>query len=620
LTLLHGSQDAGTTALLTEGLLPLLHRRAADASVVAPRDDEPVLMPFPERRGRTRLRPSEIVVLVDSGGDDPLDRLRARVDAALRAADVAPGAEALPLAERLSELGAQFNARFLLVFDGFEELLTASSDLASSDALFDELVGIINSAAPAHILLAMNCNPQSQVRMDAFAARLSAIAVDVIRLPDTGSEPQGARRTPPLRAVSRPVAADQTLVIRRQIRPQELPDARAQPRPRATPAAAAHDPSQTIVQAPTGRAHRRRYSIAAGWAAGVALAGLAPLLLPPPATRNDAQILATASLRGAISGATPAPREAAAVRPLLELFVDGEAGSESGLPYDLARAVQADGGAALRIRPASDVLGSLSDTSTLAPHLPRVAIARYEALRASNKLPLAIVAPLYTEELSIAVRTDSPLEFIHQIEGRRVNIGPSTDARAVTATALYRRMFDAPVPATEDGSLDARTAMSRLTRGRTLDAVVLVGTTGSAIPAELRRKIKWLRLDPLQPASRRALQAFLPATLHEGAAPPIATLASVAFLVTSKAAREDDAEALSRFVGSLCRALPGLRRSGDPKWREVKAGLELPTGLPIARATEAAWASCMLTAEGMPILRPDAPVTPLQTHFSKGLQ
>jgi hypothetical protein len=352
---------------------------------------------------------------------------------------------------------------------------------------------------------------------------------------------------------------------------------------------------------------------------------LAALLLLSPSPQHESPTMASTARSPSAPAPVPRPVLPAVDVPVLDLIVEGEAGGPSRLAGELARALHADGGAELLIQPTSDVLAGLVAPSGGAAALPRLAIVRYDALRAAASAApassLAVVAPLYTEELRIAVRADSPLQFIHEIKGRRINIGPRTGARALTATTLYQRLFGASVPSTADGALDTRTALARLADSRTLDAVLLVAPGGSteveSVPAALRQRIKWLRLDPRHPASRRALQIYLPATLQSAAGAPVATLASVAFLVTTQAAQRADAEALARFVQAMCRSLPLLQRGGDAKWREVKAGLELPTGLPTAGATETAWRDCASLAEGLPgpnsnALLPGSPPSPTQ--------
>ena len=620
LTLLRAGPGSDTTPLLTEGLLPLLHRRATDASVVAAPTNDAVLMPFPERRDMTRPRPAELVVLFEGCGPAPLARLRERIDAAMRAVDVGPGLGLLRLADWLVLLGSRYNTRLLFVFDRFEDVLMAPPpDRAARDQLLDQLVQSIDSKAPARFLLAVNGDAPTQARLDEFVRRLPAIVPELMWLPGDGAPADTARPGPPLRAVARPVAPPAAAPKLPAWRPSEPTPYHFSPLPPHDPAPPTTRPAATSPPARAAPNPRRgrRYVTAAAWA-GMALLWLAVLVVLSPSPQHEPTTATTTARNPLASASAPRPVLPAADVPVLNLIVEGEAGRPTRLAGELARALQADGGAELQIQPTTDVLAGLAAPASGAATLPRLAIVRYDALRAAASATpassLAVVAPLYTEELRIAVRADSPLEFIHQIKGRRINIGPRTSTRALTAATLYRRLFNnASIPSTTDGALDTRTALSRLADSSTLDAVLLVAPGSSteveSVPAALRQRIKWLRLDPHHPASRRALQIYLPARLQSAAGAPIATLASVAFLVTTQPAPRTDAEALARFVQAMCRSLPALQRGGDAKWREVKAGLELPTGLPTAGATETAWRDCASLAEGLPGPNSKAPLS-----------
>ena len=280
-----------------------------------------------------------------------------------------------------------------------------------------------------------------------------------------------------------------------------------------------------------------------------------------------------------------------------DLLVNSEAGTPR-LPTELARALAADGGADLRVRATTaDALAPRAGSATA--HL---AIARYDALQqlraARPTAAIGVIAPLYTEELYVVVRADSPLRFIHELRGLRINTGPADGDRALTARALYQRMFDKPLPAAPGGTLDAGTALAQLARGGALDAVLLVGAqpdpAWAGLAAETRRGLKLLRVDPTAPASQRALQAYLPAQVREtdGTGPGAETLASMAFLVVSGQPDAEQTEGLGRLARSLCSQLSSLKSGGDAKWREVQPGLQLDAGWPPAAAAAAAWSQC----------------------------
>ena len=310
----------------------------------------------------------------------------------------------------------------------------------------------------------------------------------------------------------------------------------------------------------------------------------------------------------AVPVTTPVPPVAAVpALPKVRLLVEGEPATRHRLPDQLAVALATDGGVDLQIRQADSVVAALGRPADE----PQVAIVRYDKLRAAHgagggnggKPLLAILAPLYTENIYFIARADSPLAFIHQLEGRRINIGPATGGRALTATNLYRRMFGKPLPQTPDTALDAREAISRLAAGQGLDAVMLAGPTLpnwlAELPSASRRGLKLLKLDAEQPAASKALQTYLPATLYlsgeigpTGSDEAVPTLASLAFLVTTAGADTPKREALARLAKTLCSSLSALQREGDAKWREVQPGLQLDTGWPTSASARALSGSC----------------------------
>ncbi|MDB5759971.1 MAG: C4-dicarboxylate transporter substrate-binding protein, partial [Burkholderia sp.] len=60
--------------------------------------------------------------------------------------------------------------------------------------------------------------------------------------------------------------------------------------------------------------------------------------------------------------------------------------------------------------------------------------------------PLRVVLPLYNEEIYFVVRADSPLNYIHEIKDKKLSIGPVGSGTALSATTLYRLMFEQPLP------------------------------------------------------------------------------------------------------------------------------------------------------------------------------
>ena len=224
--------------------------------------------------------------------------------------------------------------------------------------------------------------------------------------------------------------------------------------------------------------------------------------------------------------------------------------------------------------------------------VPPLRIAYYDELQAVRRGGLAppwqVVMPLYREEIHYLVRADSPMRFIHQIEGRRVNTGPVQGTRAFSARSSYELVVGAPLAPSKADLLSRDEALDALLAGR-IDAMVVVEAAPAAwfaeLPAETARRLRHLRLDPTHPSSQRAMRQYLRAPIDGGE-----TLAVMAFLISTGSG--SDADAFARFGKGLCEALPALRRDGHPKWREIQPGLELETGWPNVAAAHEALNGC----------------------------
>jgi len=202
--------------------------------------------------------------------------------------------------------------------------------------------------------------------------------------------------------------------------------------------------------------------------------------------------------------------------------------------------------------------------------------------------PLRLIMPLYNEEIYFIVRADSPLNFVHEIRDARINVGPLGSGTAMSATTLYRLMFDAPSPEDRTSFLSNEEALVKLTGDKSVDVVVVVGGQPTKLLADMkpeaRQLVKLLKFDPNQPASQAALQVYFPATVRARSYPnllseDIAGLAVKAYLVTYDYNLGSTVKLLGRFARSLCNNFDRLQAQGHPKWREVELALpELSRG------------------------------------------
>lgn len=306
------------------------------------------------------------------------------------------------------------------------------------------------------------------------------------------------------------------------------------------------------------------------------------------------------------SGDAATLREALPTRPIVGTPSSGQvdagrapaADTPTRFSVELAELIETAGGAA----PAPSA--AWAEALAFEPGAPRLAVAHYDALQAARTepatAPLRIVATLGLDEVLFVTRADSPLSYLHEIAGRRLDAGPIDGARALTAATVYEHLFGAGPPLLAGTARSEEAALQRLAQG-SADVVVVVGTQTlddfAARSPEAVQGLKLLRLDRRYAANARALRAYLPVTLRAAEHPgwleqDTEALATMAFLVTT--ARVDEAEAafVGRLARVLCTRLPQLQRTGDPQWREVAPALRLPVGWPYSASATRAFKAC----------------------------
>ena len=88
--------------------------------------------------------------------------------------------------------------------------------------------------------------------------------------------------------------------------------------------------------------------------------------------------------------------------------------------------------------------------------------------------PLRVVMPLYNEEIYFVVRADSPLNYVHDIRGMRINAGPVGSGTALTTTTLYNLMFKEPLADANASFLSNEEALAKLVTDRSIDVVAII--------------------------------------------------------------------------------------------------------------------------------------------------
>jgi TRAP transporter TAXI family solute receptor len=217
--------------------------------------------------------------------------------------------------------------------------------------------------------------------------------------------------------------------------------------------------------------------------------------------------------------------------------------------------------------------------------------------------PLRVVMPLYNEEIYFITRSDSPLNFVHEIKDAKINVGPLRSGTAMSATTIFRQMFGAAIPEGNASYLSNEEALVKLTVDKTLDVVVVVAGQPTKLlvdmKPEARQLIKLLKFDAEQASSKAALKTYFAATVRQASYPnllaqDIPGVAVRAYLVTYDYRLFDTSDHLARFARSLCQNFGQLQTQGHPKWREVELNLpDLGRGWSYYRPTERTLRNCI---------------------------
>lgn len=193
--------------------------------------------------------------------------------------------------------------------------------------------------------------------------------------------------------------------------------------------------------------------------------------------------------------------------------------------------------------------------------------------------PLRVVMPLYFEEIYFIVRADAEINFVHEMKDSRINVGPLLSGTAMSATTLYRLMFNEPIAENHTSYFSNEDALVKLTGDKSLDVVVVVAGQPARLLAEMkpeaRALIKLLKFDAARPESVAALKTYFAATVRASSYPNLLTedlpgVAVKAYLVTYDYALGSTVGQLRKFARALCGNFATLQSSGHPKWREVE--------------------------------------------------
>ncbi|MGH8694189.1 MAG: TAXI family TRAP transporter solute-binding subunit, partial [Burkholderiales bacterium] len=289
------------------------------------------------------------------------------------------------------------------------------------------------------------------------------------------------------------------------------------------------------------------------------------------------------------------PAQNGEVRQPLTIFAEADNGSGAVMAADLARWIAPEAGIDLRLLPGHEAIEDLYRLGAEKGDYTALAIVQYDvlqlmrqharqgdarALRAMKNL--RVVAPLQSDEILFIARADSGLRYVHELQGKTIDVGPTASGGSITATGVYRAMFGgAPKRATHFSLTEA---LHKLLDERSVDAIVLVGIAPAALlerqGAAVLASIALLAVDRDHPASRRGTTAYLPATIRaqdhtSWLKQDAASLAVMSFLVTTAHGDTESSGAVGALVKAMCEGQATLRSRGHPKWRQVPLGLDL---------------------------------------------
>jgi len=152
----------------------------------------------------------------------------------------------------------------------------------------------------------------------------------------------------------------------------------------------------------------------------------------------------------------------------------------------------------------------------------------------------------------------------------------------MSATTIYRMMFNQSMPEDATSFLSNEDALVKLVTDKSIDVVIAVAgqpaTLLTGMKPEARSLIKLLKVDPNHPASKAALKTYFQSAVRATNYPNLITedvpgFAVKAFLVTYDYSLTSTLTYLGRFAKSICQNFETLQSQGHPKWKEVELAM-----------------------------------------------
>lgn len=187
LTWVFGEPGTDKSALLKNGVMPLLQRRHGDGAQPAAVVGTAGTVVRDERRRRPSRPRRELAIYFDTWDGAPLSLLKRRVQAIAPIDTVGDTAGDDSFAGLLQRMQQQ-HLHFVFVLDRFEDYLALAAQDAEVGQFADELVeAIAHEATPASFLVALD--ETARPALERFRARLPGFDHDVLRLSPVAHRP-----------------------------------------------------------------------------------------------------------------------------------------------------------------------------------------------------------------------------------------------------------------------------------------------------------------------------------------------------------------------------------------------------------------------------------------------
>ncbi|MBF0138405.1 MAG: TAXI family TRAP transporter solute-binding subunit [Magnetococcus sp. DMHC-1] len=204
---------------------------------------------------------------------------------------------------------------------------------------------------------------------------------------------------------------------------------------------------------------------------------------------------------------------------------------------------------------------------------------------------LRVLLPLYQEEVHIIVRADSQINWLHQLYGKKISLGPKTSGSSLTGHLFYKLMTNNDLQESNvlytvgDNSFDD--SLNALLN-QDVDALFMVTGQPSGrlaeFPEKVKNLIKMVKVDYNNEVTTKIFngpyyKSVIPKESYPWLTEDIPTISVRAYLVSKEYNRLQSKENIVKFVKSICRNFPTLKKNGHPKWKEMVLDLEkLPGG------------------------------------------